>query len=82
MQGDPHGPPSSQTCVSVESDEMSLEQYLSQIRVLVETPLPQVTLQDDQSDHSVNSAAQSCTLQDRISIRSSGIASEHMPPSH
>ena len=82
MQGDPHGPPLSQTCVFVKSDGGTLEQYLSQRRVLVNTPLPQVTLQDDQSDHLVNSGAQSCRLQDRLSIRSSGFASEHMPPTH
>ena len=57
MQGDPHGPPSSQACVSVKSDVGTLEQPLSQVRVLVRMPFPQVTLQVDQSDHSRNTIA-------------------------
>ena len=57
MQGDPHGPPSSQACVSVKSDVGTLEQPLSQVRVLVRMPFPQVTLQVDQFDHSRNTIA-------------------------
>ena len=57
MQGDPHGPPSSQACVSVKSDVVTLEQPPSQVRVLVRMPFPQVTLQVDQSDHSANTIA-------------------------
>ena len=57
MQGDPHGPPSSQGCVSVKSDAVTLEQPLSQVRDLVRIPFPQVTLQVDQFDHSVNTIA-------------------------
>ena len=55
MQDDPHDPPKSQACVSIKSEgDMALEQPLSQLRVLFWTPRPQVTLQFDQSDHSVN----------------------------
>ena len=54
MQGDPHGPPSSQASVSVKSDAQVPP---SQVRVRDRTPVPQVTLHVDQSAHSVNTMA-------------------------
>ena len=57
MQGDPHGPPSSQASVSVKSDAFTLEQPPSQVRVRDRIPVPQVTLHVDQSAHSVNTMA-------------------------
>ena len=62
MQGDPHGPPALQACVSIKSvattGDMTLEQPLSQLRALFCTPSPQVTLQVDQSDHSLNTGSE------------------------
>ena len=65
MQGDPHGPPALQACVSIKSEgttgDMTLEQPLSQLRALFWTPFPHVTLQVDQFDHSVNTGSENIT---------------------
>ena len=72
MQGDPHGAPALQACVSIKSEtttgDMTLEQPLSQLRALFWTPFPQVTLQVDQSDQSVNTGPEYITCKIVVSI--------------